>query len=297
MFFFKKNKSLTESDLRALVESLEQAYMQKDEQGLIKRFHPDKRGMSFLNHFNLMMTFQIYYIQSKILAFELLKLEGDHATFTYTRKHMHTCVNPADEREEKRNHIRSYYVEVVKEKGSIWITRYSPYSTIYVDKEGKPLQGVDAVIPPGEEIHPGIARYIPFFQLDGYTPATLHVYSDRQYIGFYPQEEYLRYQTSCTFSIDFFEVIEASSVKEHTEDYVSHEILLFAEILHQTDCSSVVETQYMKNNALEHELVASLLTKDGFFMIRYLHKTGVPMPPGEREKWKREMVALTEEVL
>lgn len=46
-FSFKKNKGITEEALQALVEGLEQAYMDKDEEGLSKRFHPDKRGMSF----------------------------------------------------------------------------------------------------------------------------------------------------------------------------------------------------------------------------------------------------------
>lgn len=44
MFLFKKNKGITQEELQATVEGLEQAYMDKDEQGLIKRFHPDKRG-------------------------------------------------------------------------------------------------------------------------------------------------------------------------------------------------------------------------------------------------------------
>ncbi|MFF2483799.1 hypothetical protein [Paenibacillus sp. NPDC058071] len=295
MFFFnKKNKGLTEGDLRALIKGLEQAYMDKDEQGLINRFHPDKRGMSFLNHFQLMLTFQIYHIKSEILEFELLSIDTAHAVFTYTRKHMHICVNPADEREEKQNHISSYYVEVVKENGSIWITRYSPYSKIYVDKKGEPLTGVDKVIPPGEEIDPGIARIIPYFQLDSYIPATFHVYSNSQYVGFYPVGEYHRYRTSCTFSIDYFEKLEASSIEEHTEDYVSQETILNAHILQQSDCSSVVETQYMKNNVLEHELLASLLTNEGFYMVRFLYKRGEPMPSEEREKWQREMIALTE---
>lgn len=57
--------------------------------------------MSFLNHFQLMLTFQIYNIKSEILKFELLSVDANKAVFTYTRKHMHTCVNPADEREEK----------------------------------------------------------------------------------------------------------------------------------------------------------------------------------------------------
>ncbi|MWC29226.1 hypothetical protein [Paenibacillus sp. MMS18-CY102] len=292
MFFFKKNKSLTEQDLRALVEGLEQAYMNKDEQGLTARFHPSKRGITFLNHFQLMLNFQIYHIQSEMLGFELLELDGARAVFTYTRKHMHTCLNPADEREEKQDHIKSFYVEAVKENGSIWITRYSPYSLIYVDKKGEPLAGVDAAIPPGEELNPGIARYIPYFQLDGYMPATLHVYSNSQYIGFYPQGESGRYRTSRTFSIDYYDKLEAASVKEHTEDYISHEIIVAAEVLHQAERSSIIETQYMKNNALEHELVASLLAEDGFYMIRYLYKTGELLPSGEREKWMREMLAM-----
>lgn len=48
-----------------------------------------------------MMTFQIYNIKSEILEFELLSMDATKAVFTYTRKHIHTCINPADEREEK----------------------------------------------------------------------------------------------------------------------------------------------------------------------------------------------------
>jgi hypothetical protein len=294
MFFFKKNKDITQEELQAVVKGLEQAYMDKDEQGLTNRFHPDKRGMSFLNHFQLMLTFQIYNIKSEILEFELLSIDANKAVFTYTRKHMHTCVNPADEREEKRNQINSYYVEAVKENGSIWITRYSSYSTIYVDKQGEPLMGVDAVIPPGEELDPGIARFIPYFQLDSYVPATFHVYNNSQFIGYYPLGEYHRYQPSCTFTINYFDEMEAASVEKHTADYVSHETIVAAQVLHQTDCSSIVETQIMKNNVLEHELVTSLLTKEGFYMARFLYDKGEPMPSEERDKWKREMLALTE---
>lgn len=76
----------------------------------------------------------------------------------------------------------------MKENGSIWITRYSPYSTIFVDKKGDFLSGVDAVIPPGEEINSGIVRFIPYFQLNSYVPATFHVYSNSQFIGYYPLE-------------------------------------------------------------------------------------------------------------
>ncbi|MEK4190396.1 hypothetical protein [Paenibacillus sp. FSL L8-0494] len=294
MFFFKKNKGITKEELQALVEGLEQAYMDKDEEGLSKRFHPDKRGMSFLNHFQLMMTFQIYNIKSEILEFELLSMDATKAVFTYTRKHIHTCINPADEREEKRNQIISYYVEAVKENGSIWITRYSPYSTIFVDKKGDFLSGVDAVIPPGEEINSGIVRFIPYFQLNSYVPATFHVYSNSQFIGYYPLGEYHRYEPSHTFTINYFDKIEASSVEKHTADYISQETLLTAQVLHQTDNSSVVETQLMNNNVLEHELVTSLLTKDGFYMIRFLYDKGEPIPAQEREKWKREMVTLVE---
>lgn len=38
MFFFKKNKGITKEELQALVEGLEQSYMDKDEEGLSKNF-------------------------------------------------------------------------------------------------------------------------------------------------------------------------------------------------------------------------------------------------------------------
>ncbi|UAL52573.1 nuclear transport factor 2 family protein [Bacillus sp. OVS6] len=108
MFFFKKKTQISEQKVRELIQRLEAAYTEKDIEKLKKLFHPDYRDISFLNHFTLMMNFQIYNIQSEIMKIEILNLSDDEATFTYTRKHIYTCVNQNEENGENPSHKLLY---------------------------------------------------------------------------------------------------------------------------------------------------------------------------------------------
>lgn len=147
--FFKRKPKINENTIKELVQKLETAYTDKKMEQLTKIFHPDHRDISFLNHFSLMMNFQIYNITSEILNIEILDMNEEEASFTYTRKHMYTCINEEDENGTNPNNISSYYVQLKVEEKSIWIMKYARYSELFLDLEGKILPGVKAVVPPG----------------------------------------------------------------------------------------------------------------------------------------------------
>ncbi len=147
MFFFKKKAKITEEKIQELIQQLERAYMAKDIDQMTEMFHPDNRQISFLNHYSLMMNFQIYNIQSEILNLEIVELPEKEATFTYTRKHLYTCVNKNDENGENPNNISSYYVQIQAEGSQIWITKYSRFSELFLNTEGEILPYEQAVVP------------------------------------------------------------------------------------------------------------------------------------------------------
>ncbi len=94
-------------------------YKDKYIEELTNMFHPNHRDISFINHFTLMMNFQIYNITSEILHLEILNMNEEEATFTYTRKHMYICVNEQGENGTNPNNISSYYVNIKVEAKDI----------------------------------------------------------------------------------------------------------------------------------------------------------------------------------
>lgn len=289
MFFFGKKARITEQKVQEIVKALEQAYTAKNIDKLTGMFHPDKRQISFLNHFQLMMNFQIYNIQSEILNMEILTLTGEEATFTYTRKHIYTCVNEADENGEILSNITSYYVQIAAEKKSAYITRYSPYSVLHLNKDGEVLPGEQAVVPAGAQFFERMRRFINEFDLDGFQAATYLLYNDSEMIGYYPEAERYRYKTSEQFTVDYFEKMDAASIKEHTEGYLEQEILEFGDILALGADYSILEAQFTTDSCFRHELLLSLAAPDGFLMIRYLKKDDRPILPEARQRWIEQM--------
>ncbi|KRG14603.1 hypothetical protein ACA29_05935 [Lederbergia galactosidilytica] len=139
MSFFKRKIKLTEQKVREIVQKVEKTYTEKDLEELTNLFHPDHRKISFLNHFSLMMAFQIYNIYSEIIKLEILDLTEQKAIFTYTRKHLYTCINEQDENGENLNNISSFYVHIQVEDRQIWITKYDKYSELFLNRDGELL--------------------------------------------------------------------------------------------------------------------------------------------------------------
>ncbi|GEN33659.1 hypothetical protein [Aneurinibacillus danicus] len=288
MFIFKKKAVISEEDLRNFIQLLEQTYVGKDELGLSKLFHPENRNVSFLNHFQMQMLFQIYNIKSEILHFKTLDVSENEATLTYTRKHIYTCINSEDEREESPNNITSYYVKLVPRKKSFLITKFSPFSVFYLDNNGEILAQEKAVVPKDAQFFGNIKRFIKCFQLEKYKPATYKIYSDSEFIGYYPKDEVYDFETSEKFTIDYFEEMDASTIEEHTKAYLDQELLL-GEVIEQKETYSIIETQFADNSGLNHELVLSMLAPDGFFMVRYQKSCNQIINNEIREFWIQQM--------
>ncbi|WP_334077552.1 hypothetical protein [Paenibacillus sanfengchensis] len=287
MLFFKKKSPASEEELLRFIRRLEDAYMEQDEIKLNACFHPDQRGMSFARHVQLQMNFQIYQITSQILHFEIVESSEEEAVFAYTRKHLYTCKNPGDEPTSSLNNITSYYVKVVREKRGFWITKYTPYSVLYLDRSGETLPGEAAVVPPNTQFFGRIRPLLACFQLDGLKPATYHTYSDSEFIGYFPENEIFCYRTTEKFSVDFFETMDAADIREHTEVYLDQE-LDFGEALEVGVSHSIIETRTPGSQGTNHELVLSLLTREGLFMVRYM-KMGDPIPNEARSRWIEQM--------
>lgn len=289
MFFLGRKARITEQKVQDIVQALEQAYTAKDIDVLTNMFHPDKRQISFLNHFQLMMNFQIYNIKSEIMDMEILMLTGEEAAFTYTRKHIYTCVNPADENGETLSNITSYYVKIAVDKKSVYITRYSPYSVLQLGKDGEILPGEQAVVPAGAQFFEKMQRFINEFDLTGFKSATYLQYNDSEMIGYYPEAQRYRYETLEQFTVDYFEKMQAASIKEHTETYLEQDILEQGEMLALEPDYSIIEAQFTKNSCFQHELVLSMAASDGFYMIRYLKNDDRPIDPEARHRWIEQM--------
>lgn len=287
MFFFKKKSPASEEELLRFIRRLEDAYMEQDELKLNDSFHPDQRGMSLTRHVQLQMNFQIYQITSEILHFEKIDSSEEEAVFTYTRKHLYTCKNPEDEQSSTWNNITSYYVKVVREKRGFWITKYTPYSVLYLDRSGDILPGEAAVVPANAQYFGAIQPLLSRFRKDGLKPATYHTYVGSEFIGYFPEREIFSYLTTEKFSVDFFETMEASDIHEHTAIYLDQE-LDFGEALEVGASHSIIETQTPGSQGTNHELVLSLLNREGFFMIRYM-KMGEPIPHEARSRWIEQM--------
>lgn len=292
MFFFKKKTQISEQKVRELIQRLEAAYTEKDIEKLKELFHPDHREISFLNHFTLMMNFQIYNIQSDIIKIEILDLSEDEATFTYTRKHIYTCINKNDENGESPNNITSYYIQVKKEANSIWITRFSKYSELFLDEEGEIFPHEKEAVPSSAQFYNNMKRFIEPLQLDGSKPATYLLYDNSEFIGYYPENERFSYKTTEKFTIDYFTEMGAASVEEHTERYLRENSLEHSEVIKMEENYSLIETKFISNSLLQHELVLSMLAPDGFFMIRYLKNNNSPIKK-QRQSWIDQMAAVT----
>jgi len=291
MFFFKKKAKITEEKIQELIQQLERAYMAKDIDQMTEMFHPDNRQISFLNHYSLMMNFQIYNIQSEILNLEIVELSEKEATFTYTRKHLYTCVNKNDENGENPNNISSYYVQIQAEGSQIWITKYSRFSELFLNTEGEILPYEQAVVPAAAQYYENMKRFIEPFTLDGFLPATYYLYSDSEFIGYYPEKERFLFVTSERFTVDYFTEINADSIAEHTDIYLSENNLEYGAIIEQEENHSIIETKIISNDRLLHELVLSILASDGFYMIRYFKNNNSPIEKEVRQSWIDQMRA------
>ncbi|MDF2524625.1 MAG: hypothetical protein K0R31_2266 [Clostridiales bacterium] len=286
------NKEISEANLRKFIQFLEQAYVEREEEKLTELFHPDRRKKSFLKHFEMQMLYQIYDIQSEILNFKLIDISEDKATLLYSRKHTYTCKNIEDEIDETPNNITSFYVEIISEDNSLYIFDYSSFSVLYLDKNGEVLPDERAVVPKRAQFFANMQRFINFFDLKEFTPATYKVYSDSEYIGYYPKEEIYEYNNSRSFTIDYFEEMNASSLEEHTNSYIDQELVL-GKVIEQAEDYSIIETQFMRDSQLNHELVLSLLAFDGFFMMRYQKSTNAAIDNETREAWIQQMKKAT----
>lgn len=293
MFSFKRTPKLTEQKVKNLVQELEATYIRKDIEKLTLLFHPNHRNISFLNHFTLMMNFQIYSIESGIMNVDIIHLTKDVATFTYTRKHMYTCIEKEDENGDNPNNITSFYVNVSVEGQTIWINRLSKYSEVFLDELGNILPNEMAVVPPNAQFFVYMKRYIESFQLNDLKPATYLVYSDSEFIGYYPENERFSFSTTEKFTVDYFSEMTASSIKEHTDLYIGENVLVSSEIIKMEEHCSIIETQFIKDSSLQHELVLSIIDNEGFYMIRYLKNTNTPLDSQKRLDWIDQMIKAT----
>ncbi|OAK72020.1 hypothetical protein [Lederbergia galactosidilytica] len=289
MSFFKRKIKLTEQKVREIVQKVEKTYTEKDLEELTNLFHPDHRKISFLNHFSLMMAFQIYNIYSEIIKLEILDLTEQKAIFTYTRKHLYTCINEQDENGENLNNISSFYVHIQVEDRQIWITKYDKYSELFLNRDGELLPNEQAVVPQNAQFFENMKRFIEPFQLDDFQPATYLLYEDSELLGYYPKGEQYSFKTTEKFTIDYFTKMEADSIADHTETYITGNSLEYSEIVEIDENHSIVETKIMDGSNLLHELVLSIIASDGFYMIRYLKNKNSPITEGMRESWMKQM--------
>lgn len=290
VFNFKRTPKLTEQKVKDLVHKLESTYIRKDIEKLSQLFHPDRRNISFLNHFKLMMNFQIYTIDSHVMNIDIIHLTKDEATLTYTRKHMYTCIEEKDENGDNPNNITSFYVNVSVEGQTIWINRLSKYSELYLDTKGNILPNEMAVVPPDAQFFVNMKHYIESLQLNNLKPATYLVYSDSEFIGYYPENERFSYNTTEKFTVDYFSEMSASSIKEHTDLYIEENNLVSKEIIRMEENYSIIETQFIKDSSLQHELVLSIIDDKGFYMIRYLKNTNSTLESQKRLAWIDQMI-------
>ena len=256
-------------------------------------FHTDQRDISFLNHFSLMMNFQIYNITSEILNLELLDMNEEEAIFTYTRKHMYTCINEEDENGTNPNNISSYYVQLKVEDKTIWIRKYARYSELFLDLQGKILPGENAVVPPGAVYFDNMKRFIDIIQLEHFKPATYLTYTDSEFIGYYPEEERYSYRTSEKLTFDYFQKMEADSIEVHTNAYMEGNNLEYSDILLQGENYSIIESKFKGSSGLQHELILSMLAAEGFFMVRFLKSRNAPIEEVLRQRLIEQMKKAT----
>lgn len=290
VFNFKRTPKLTEQKVKDLVHKLESTYIRKDIEKLSQLFHPDRRNISFLNHFKLMMNFQIYTIDSHVMNIDIIHLTKDEATLTYTRKHMYTCIEEKDENGDNPNNITSFYVNVSVEGQTIWINRLSKYSELFLDTKGNILPNEMAVVPPDAQFFVNMKHYIESLQLNNLKPATYLVYSDSEFIGYYPENERFSFNTTEKFTVDYFSEMSASSIKEHTDLYIEENNLVSKEIIRMEENYSIIETQFIKDSSLQHELVLSIIDDKGFYMIRYLKNTNSTLESQKRLAWIDQMI-------
>lgn len=283
---FKRKPKINEQTIKELVQKLETTYMNKDFEQLQEMFHPDHREISFLNHFSLMMNFQIYNSTSEILHLEILDMNEEEATFTYTRKHMYTCINEEEENGTNPNNISSYYVQIKVEGKTIWIAKYARYSELFLDLKGRILPGEKAVVPPGAEYFDNMKRFIDVIQFEHLKPATYLLYSDSEFIGYYPEKERYSYRTSEKLTFDYFLEMEAASIKEHTKGFIEGNTLEYSDILEEEEDYSIIEIKMEGSSGLQHELILSMLAPDGFIMVRYLKTKNAPL----EEKLRRQLI-------
>ncbi|RDW20854.1 hypothetical protein CWR48_04405 [Oceanobacillus arenosus] len=287
--FFKRKPKISEQTIKGLVQKLEKTYTDKDIEQLTEIFHQDHRNISFLNHFSLMMNFQIYNITFEILNLEILDMSEEEATFTYTRKHMYKCVNEEDENGTKPNNISSYYVQLKVEGKTIWIMRYARYSELLLDLEGKIMPDEKAVVPPGAEYFGNMKRFIDIIQLEHFKPATYLIYRDSEFIGYYPEKERYSYRTSEKLTFDYFQEMEADSIEEHTKDFIEGNTVEYSNILVQEKHYSIIEMKFGGKSGLQHELILSMLAPDGFFMVRFLKSRNAPIEEELRQRLIEQM--------
>lgn len=290
---FKRKPKINEKKIKELIWKLETMYTDKEMEQLSKMFHPDHRDISFLNHFSLIMNFQIYDVISEILNLEVLDMHEGEASFTYTRKHMYTCINEEDENGTNPNNISSYYVQLKVEDKKIWIIKYARYSELFLDLKGKILPAEQAVVPPGAVYFDNMKRFIEIIQLEHFKPATYLTYTDSEFIGYYPEEERYSYRTSEKLTFDYFQKMEADSIEEHTNAYIEGNILEYIDILMQEQNYSIIESKFKGSSGLQHELILSMLAPDGFFMVRFLKSRNAPIEEALRQGLIEQMKIAT----
>ncbi|MDQ0233444.1 hypothetical protein [Metabacillus malikii] len=294
MLFFKRRPKVTEQRIRELVQEIENSYTAKEIDSLTKLFHPDNRQISFLNHFNLMLTFQIYHIDSTLLDLKILELTDQEATFTYTRKHLYKCLNENDGNGDNPNNISSYYVKVSVDNKQLWISRFSRYSELFLDLDGNVRPNEQAVVPPQAIFFDKIRRFLHPFQLGALIPASYFLYNDSESIGYYPATERFSYFTSEKFTIDYFEEMAADSITEHTDILLNENELEYGQIIEVKDeAYSIIEIKCQGNSGLIHELILSMTAPDGFFMIRYMKSDGSEIDADAKQSWFEQMKAAT----
>ena len=291
--FFKRKPKINEKTIKELLRKLETTYTNKEFEQLSKMFHPDHRDISFLNHFSLMMNFQIYNITSEILNLEVLEMNEEEASFTYTRKHMFTCINKEDENGTNPNNISSYYVQLKVESKTIWIMKYARYSELFLDLEGKILPDEKAVVPPGAVYLDNMKRFIDIIYLEHFKPATYLTYTDSEFIGYYPEAERFTYRTSEKLTFDYFQKMEAGSIEEHTNAYIEGNTLEYSDILMKEENYSIIESKFKGSTGLQHELVLSMLALDGFFIVRFLKSHNAPIEEELRDRLIEQMKIAT----
>lgn len=268
--FLKRKPKLNESRLKRVIFQLEDAFTNKQINKLTGMFHPDSRDISFLNHFSLMMNFQIYNITSEILHMEILDVNENTATLTYTRKHIYTCIQKEDENGTNPNNISSYYVKVVLENKRIWIEKYSRYSELFLDLEGNLYLGEEAVVPPSAQYFNQMEWFIQIIKQEHLKPATYLMYDGSEMIGYYPIKERYSYYSTEKLTFDYFEEMDADTMVQHTEYLIDSNELETSKIIQQDDQHSIIELTFMSNHTLQYELICSVLVNNNLLMARYL---------------------------